>query len=310
MQRLTSQTLFLACSILILLGIIWGSGYSIARYALTHGVSPLGYAFWQSMGPAIVLTLITKTAHLKFRLRWTDLRFYIICGLLGIALPNTNMYFAAPHLPAGLLGIIINTVPVFIFPIALLVKEERFDALRFMGVLVGSMGIFILVSPNLSLPALNMSSWALVALISPLSFAVVSVYISRATPPETNVLVLSSAMLWVSGIVITPIVIAEHQFYSLHFPITLTDAIVLLEIILSSIGYVLFFILLKIAGPVFYSLVGGIVALTSLAWGGIVFHEVPNGWALAATALILTAIVMVSLRQGAQKRAIALDISI
>jgi len=59
-------------SLLILLGVLWGSGYSLARYATTHGVAPLGYAFWQSLGPALLLSLyiLFKRAYQGLRLRY------------------------------------------------------------------------------------------------------------------------------------------------------------------------------------------------------------------------------------------------
>src|SRR3990167_10881015 len=94
---------------LILLGSIWGTGYSIARFAMTNGVPPLGYSFWQSVGPALIIGLLALFRHpSKPDLSFLRLRYYFICGLMGIALPNTIMYFAAPHLPAGILAMMVN----------------------------------------------------------------------------------------------------------------------------------------------------------------------------------------------------------
>ena len=90
----------LSLNLLILLGFVWGTGYAIARYAVTHGVPPLGYTFCQSLGPALLLTFLValqKPTHSNaFTL--SHLRYYLISGLTGIAIPNTVMYFAAAHL--------------------------------------------------------------------------------------------------------------------------------------------------------------------------------------------------------------------
>lgn len=62
-----------ALTLLLLLGFIWGSGYSLARYAMTHEVPPLGYSFWQALGPALLLTLsslFTKDKPLWQRQYW------------------------------------------------------------------------------------------------------------------------------------------------------------------------------------------------------------------------------------------------
>src|SRR5579863_9025259 len=101
---------WLPLALLLLLGMIWGTGYSIARFAMTHGVNPLGYSFWQSVGPALLIGLLAYRRKHDITLSTAHYRYYFICGLTGIAIPNTNMYFAAPHLPAGLLAVIVNTV--------------------------------------------------------------------------------------------------------------------------------------------------------------------------------------------------------
>src|SRR5438128_3889036 len=120
--------------LLLLLGLIWGTGYSIARFAMTHGVSPLGYSFWQSLGPAVVLWLLmmlmrrkTNPSTIRPTSKIHTYCYYVICGLTGIVIPNTNMYFAAEHLPAGLLAVVVNTVPILAYPMALLARVESFD---------------------------------------------------------------------------------------------------------------------------------------------------------------------------------------
>ena len=94
-----------------------------------------------------------------------------------------------------------------------------------------------------------------------------------------------------------PFVLVSGNFYALHFPFTAPDLVILLEIILSSVGYVLFFQLLKIAGPVYYSLVDTIVSLTGLFWGFLLFHEKLNGWTASSIILILLALILVTHQQ-------------
>lgn len=60
----TSFNTLKAVALLIILGIIWGSGYSLAKFAMTNGVSPLGYSLWQSLGPAVILAFFLL-AHLQ-----------------------------------------------------------------------------------------------------------------------------------------------------------------------------------------------------------------------------------------------------
>ena len=93
-----------------------------------------------------------------------------------------------------------------------------------------------------------------------------------------------------------------HSFYPIRLPFQTRDWVILLEIALSSLGYVLFFQLLKIAGAVFYSLVGGMVAITGLFWGWLLFNERLSALSSSAVVSIIIGIWLVAL----QKRRVSL----
>lgn len=294
-----------AISLLISLGFVWGSGYSIARFAMTNGIQPLGYAFWQAWGPAIFLLLLIYFRKIPFKFDRQHLQYYLLTGVLGIVIPNTNMYIAAPHLPAGVLAIVVNTVPLLAYPLALCFGSEKFSWLRILGVLVGMGGILCLVLPKSSLPSDHMVPWVLLSLISPLCFACCAIFCSRLQPINTDSLTLSAGMLLFAAIILTPIVFSLHQFVMLAPPFDLAKWVIVLEIILSSLGYILFFELIKTAGPVYYSLVGGLVGLTGVFWGWLIFSEGLNHWLMLAIACILIGIILITLRMNAYVKKVA-----
>lgn len=284
--------------ILILLGFIWGTGYSIARFAMTNSVPPLGYSFWQSLGPAIIISLIALSRRKSPSMSTEHARYYLICGLTGIVIPNTTMYFAAAHLPASILAIVVNTVPIAAYPMALLARLETFDWQRLGGIAMAFCGLMLIILPKSSLPSPDMIPWVILTLITPLSFAFCSIYIARYRPANSNTLSLTAGMLIASSVLLTPLVYMNQSFYWFHYPLTTPDWIILLEIVLSSMGYLLFFQLIKMAGPVFYSLVDTIVVLTGVMWGYLIFGETLNQWTRAAVIFIITALLIVTRKQS------------
>jgi len=287
-----------ALTLLLLLGFIWGSGYTLAKFAMTNGVPPLGYAFWQSLGPALFLTLIsifTGQYQPVLKRHW---RYFLICGLIGIAIPNTNMYFISSHLPAGLLAVLVNTVPLMVYPLALFNRLEKPDFYRFFALIVGMFGIILLMSPQ---PDQLFSKWSILTLISPLAFALCSIYIARCQPAEINSLQAASGMLIASSLILTPLILQQNAFYAITPPFTPARQVVILEMFLSSLGYLLFFQLIQYAGPVFYSLTGGVVALTGMFWGYLVFAEKPNLQQGLAAACVIASIFLLSWRQSKQQ---------
>ena len=281
-------------ALLITLGVVWGSGYSIARYCMTHGVPPLGYSFWQSLGPMIFLLLIVLFGRIPFSFKKASLRYYVMCGVLGIALPNTLIYFAAQHLPSGVLTVLVNTVPILIYPLALGLRQEGWQWQRVLAVAVGVIGIMLIIGQNLNLPSIHHIPWTALTLFAPLSFAFCAVLIALFRPTPSNSMSLSLGMLMVSTACILPLTLGFHSFYPLHFPFGINDWLIMLEILLSSLGYFVLFVLIKLAGPVYYSMVGGVVSLTGLFWGKMVFHEQLNFLSWGGVAAILLAIALLT----------------
>lgn len=285
---------------LVMLGMIWGTGYSIARFAMTNGVSPLGYSFWQSLGPAILIGLVCLFRTGKLPIQFKHTTFYLVSGLTGIVIPNTTMYFAASHLPASILAIIVNTVPIIAYPLALLTQLEKFHWQRFIGIGLALCGLLCIILPKSSLPSAEMIPWVLSTLITPLSFAICSIYIARYRPKAVDSLNLAAGMLAFSSLLLCPLILLSQGFYWFHYPLLNADWIVLMEIVLSSLGYILFFQLLKMAGPVYYSLVDTIVVMTGVFWGYMIFNEHLNIWTGAAVCLITLGLLLVT---GYQRRA-------
>ncbi|WP_397600014.1 DMT family transporter [Silvanigrella sp.] len=279
--------------LLISLGFTWGTSFSIAKFAMESGITPLGYAFWQSLGPAIlvfILSYIQKKSVPPYNLQ--HIFFYFICGLLGIALPNLTMYFSASHVPSGILGLIINTSPILTYILSIVFVIEKFSWTRFIGIILGFLGLFILFLPKLS--NYLEYKWMLFALLTPLLLASCTVFMVKLRPNNTSSLALSCGMLVAATFIIMPLVYLNNSFHPIVFPLNKPDFFILIEIILSSIGYVLFFELLRVAGAVFYSLVGCIVALAGLFWGYIIFGENIKPFEWFSILFIISAIFLVS----------------
>ncbi|MCF6766880.1 DMT family transporter [Thiotrichales bacterium 19S11-10] len=290
----TKKTL-LSIFLLILLGLLWGSGYTIARYCMTHGVHPLGYGFWQSIGPMIFLVFIVIFLKIPFSLKPNYIRYYIACGILGIVIPNTIMYFSAAHIPSGILTVLINTVPIITFPLAILFAIDQFSLKRFLVVLLGFLGIVLTILSNLALPSIHDIPWTIIALIAPVSFSLCAIWIAAFRPMPSSSLSLSLGMLITSSICLVPITLSLGKFYPMVFPFDTNDWLILLEILLSSTGYIVLFILIKIAGPIYYSLVGGMASVVGLIWGKLFYNESLNIYSWLGVACIITAIILLTI---------------
>jgi len=284
--------------LLILLGFMWGSAFSLARYAITHGVSSLAYSFWQAFGPAVVLMLVVIIRRFKFCFSWEYMRCYLVAGIFGVVLPNTSKYIVTPHLPSGILAVMINTVPLFIYPLALLTQQEKFCFKRLSGVCLGLIGIVGITLARTKVEFGYVNGWMLMALVTPCCYALCIVFIIKYRPKDCHSVVLSAGMLIIASLLLLPVIFKTGQFHALTLPIHRVDVVILLEVLISSVGYILLFELVKIIGPVFYSFIDGVVAITGLFWGWVIFKEHLNFLSWMAILLILMGICLVISRSN------------
>ena len=225
-----------------------------------------------------------------------------LLGVVGILIPNANIYAIAPHLPSGLLAVIVNTVPIFTYILALSFGEERFTTSRLYTLILMLCGLGLVIFFQHTGTVLTLNRWALQALISPLCFALTAVMISKY-PQKLKPIVLATGMMLCAGLLIAPWVLYTHQLY---LPNTTywqgRDWAILLEIILSSMGYIVFFELLLRAGAVYYAFVGGVVAIVGLLWGSVFFHEHYPPFVLLGISLIVLSIFLNNTIQPAYKK--------
>ncbi|MEM7213370.1 MAG: EamA family transporter, partial [Pseudomonadota bacterium] len=108
----------------------WGFSMPLAKIAVSEDYRHLGIIFWQTVIGAALLFSLTRLRGKRIPWERAHVRSYLIVALLGTVLPNTASFEAARHLPAGVVSICIAMVPMFAFPIAILLGNERFQALR------------------------------------------------------------------------------------------------------------------------------------------------------------------------------------
>ena len=123
-----------------------------------------------------ILGLVVCLRHQRLPVGRGHLKVYSIAAICGTVLPNTASFTTAVHLPAGILSILISTVPMFAFPIALLFGIERFSWRRVAGLCLGLVAILLLAGPETSLP----DRMAVIFIqIAPIFYAFESNYVAK-----------------------------------------------------------------------------------------------------------------------------------
>lgn len=286
-----------------LCGIIWGSTFSLARMATTAGAHPLGLTFWQGLGGGIVLLVIYM-----FRRRWPVLTLrhcglYLFLGLLGTAGPGALYFYAATHVPAGVLAITIATVPLMTYGGSWLLRIEAFSPRRMAGIGIGLLAIVLILAPDASPLGPSIALWILLALLACLAYTIENIYIAMRIPHGTDMIALLCGMLFAAALAILPLVLAKDAFVSIAFPWSTAQWCIVAMSIVSSVAYAMFLYLIQLAGPVFAAQTGYVITLSGVFWGIAIFGEAHSYWVWLALGLILIGFALVTPRRVEQQLA-------
>ncbi|QFU07973.1 EamA-like transporter family protein [Rhodobacteraceae bacterium THAF1] len=281
-------------ALLILLGSGWGLSQPLTKIAVSGGAAPMGLVFWQLLIGGLFLSLIVIRRGVPHVTR-ARLRVWIVIALIGNVLPSIATYSAARDLPAGLMAILLSTVPLFGFVYALILSLERFRLRRAVGLLIGLSGVLLLIVPEASLPDRAMVAVIPIALIGSLFYGAESNVIAKwGVAGMAPVEVLAGATL-IGALMLLPVTVATGQ---MAVPISwgAPETALVLSAIVHACVYTGFVWLVGQAGPVFAVQISYVVTLTGIGWAMLLLGESYSGWIWGALALMLGGMALVQPR--------------
>ncbi len=280
---------------LIVQGVFFGAMIGMNRIAVGGGIPPLGYAFWQCLGAAVLLLLGGLATGRVPRVDWASTLFYLVVGGLGLAIPWGLLAVIAPHLPAGVVTLVLGLIPAATYGLALLVGMAALRLMSIAGLGLGFAGLLLIVLPEGSLPEPGMGSWVAVLVASVFASACSNIIAERFQPAAgSSSLALAGGTMMGAAFVLLLIVVASGQFYPLPPRIETRDAALLVSIAIAALNLFLFFEVIRRAGAVFVSQFNYIVVPSGIIWGMILFGERLSVWLWLAIPLMLAGVGLVN----------------
>ena len=129
--------------LLVATGVALGLGLPLGKLAVGAGVGPLSFALLPALGAAL---LLAWRQHGHPNAPGRLLRFGLVPGLLGNAIPNTLTAWLAYTAGAGFTGLAYTLPPAFTLGMLLALRLERWHMLRALAVGVGMLGALWLVA--------------------------------------------------------------------------------------------------------------------------------------------------------------------
>ena len=285
--------------VLLLGGAAWGATQPLAKIAVSEGYRHFGILFWQLSIGAAVLGAVCALRHMPLRWERRDIRLYVLVALIGSVLPGMASYSAAVHLPAGVLSILLSSVPMLAFPVALAMGHETFRWRRLAGLSLGFFGICLLVLPEASLPENVAVFWVFIALLASLCYALEGNTVAAlGTGGLDPVQVLCGASL-IGAAVTLPLSLATGQFINPTQGWGAPDTAIIASSLLHAAAYTAYFWMVGRAGPVFAVQISYLVTLFGVIWAMAFLGESYSPYFWAALVVMLTGVALVQPRPKA-----------
>lgn len=254
---------------------------------------------WQSLIAATLLIAMgyARSGQLPPLLRYH--RYYIICALIGVAIPNVIFFYVVQTVPAGTMAVLLTLVPIVTYSLVVMLRMERINPLRVVGIGLGLGGALIIAMPQI-VGQITLDWWVIIGMLCPLGYACMSVFVSRNPVTGYHVFLLAGGAHLVAFLFLLPATVLNGDFFLLWRNPGLVEALIVSHGVIAAVAYSMFFKIVELAGPVFYSFSTYIIGITGIGWGWVVFGETHPQHFWLAVALIFTGLTIVSTRRGSK----------
>ena len=279
--------------ILLIVGVSWGLTAPLSKIAVSTGHHYLGLLIWQIIIMILSLGLIQIFRKKKLPLNLNCFWRYVLVALLGTILPNSIMYKAYFHLQSGIMSILVSIVPMIAFLLVLVLQMEKFEIRRFLGVLFGIFAIILIVFPKLDLGYLGEVGWILLALLSPLCYAIEGVWINKIGIAKLDPIEVILGASILGFFILMPIVALNGYWITPYRVWGPAEFAITASSLIHSIIYISYIWLIGKAGVVFASQVSYIYTASGIGFSIILLGEGYSLFVWAAVILMLMGLMMV-----------------
>jgi len=280
--------------------IVWGSTYLAIRYAVeTMPPFLMAGARFIASGVLLYAWARRRGAPKPTGREWRDA---VITGVLMLCLGNGAVGWAEQRVPSGLAALLVAVVPLWMVLIDWArPKGERPRALVIAGVVVGLAGLYVLIGPSgLTDGGAADLVGALVLVAASLAWACGSIFNRYGARPESAALSTGLQMLG-GSVALVAIGLAQGEGAQLHLSqVSMQSWIGWIYLVTfgSLIGFTAYIYLLKTVSPAKASTYAYVNPLVAVFLGWAIAGESVTMRTIAAAAIILTGVAMITVSQG------------
>lgn len=279
---------------MMLLGIIWGFQYAMAKLVSEAGIPVIGGLFTVHEILVIAFLGYLLVRRRAFAMTWRRLGFFFAVALFGTLGELGAELLVAEHISAGELTLIISLMPVIVLLLALLLRSETLNSRVFFGLAIGGASALSIVISSTHGDSTSDVSWLLAAFLVPFTAAVALVLMTKYWPHGLDSVQVTAGILVAGTAMLAPITLWSGDPVGFNWNWDSSDWALLGFTLALAADYYIMALLARLSGAVFTSCSDFVAICAGIGWGYVFFEETPGMWAIIAACLCIAALMVVA----------------
>ena len=244
--------------LLTILALIWASAFFNIKIA-TYSFGPVTIAFLRVFFGAIPVLLLCYYKDIKIEAFSKDWHWFAMIGFINLVAPFFLIAYGIKSVQSNLAAILMSTTPLSSTILGhFYTKNEKFNFIKTIGILIGFSGIVYLFSDNLLIDENNFSSALLILLGS--TCYVIGGVLTLKISKKKNENVTGSILVWAT-IILIPLVGFIEQPWKIEPRIDSTISVIYLGLVSTGLAWLLRFKILVKNGLIFQSQVSYLIPI-------------------------------------------------
>ena len=274
-------------SLLCFLALIWSSAFFNIKIA-TESFGPVTIAFLRVFLASIPLIILCNIKKIKIEVFSKDWYWFALIGFVNLVIPFFFISYGIKAVQRNLAAILMSSTPLTSTILGhYFTKNEKFNLIKTIGVLIGFSGIVYLFSDNILINENNFYS-ALLILLGATGYVVGGVLTLKISN-KRNENVTTSICIWASIILLPLTMIFEQPWNSTPNTLSIIS-VVYLGLVSTGLAWLLRFSILKKNGLIFQSQVSFLIPIFGIILGYFFLKELITPKIIVSVVLVLVGI--------------------
>ena len=270
--------------LLTFLALIWSSAFFNIKIA-TESFGPITIAFFRVFLASLPLITICYFRKIKVEAFSKYWHWFALIGFVNLVIPFYLISYGIKEVQSNLAAILMSSTPLTSTILGhYFTKNEKFNLIKTIGVLVGFSGIVYLFSDNLLINESNFFS-SLLILLGATGYVVGGVLTLKISNKK-NENVTTSICIWAS-IILLPLALTFEDPINNSASLKSIISLIYLGVISTGMAWLIRFSILKKNGLIFQSQVSFLIPIFGIILGYIFLNEVITPKILVSVFLVI-----------------------